>query len=185
MSGIVEIAAIGAAVIYVIAGQVKGQLLQPKRLVVLPGVLIVVGLIGLAHMRGVGAADIACITATGLIAIAIGLGQGAVTRLETRGGALYGRLPVRGLWLWAALIGSRVLVMVAAHALGADAAASMDSILFVLGINRLAQAGVIVARAVRTGLLAGPDGASWGDTFGQNTRNVPPTRFGSRASRRY
>jgi hypothetical protein len=220
MSGLVEIAVIAAVVVFVIAGQLKGQPLQGKRLLVLPGVLIVVGLAGLAHMHGVRAADIACITASALIATAIGFGQGVLTRLEMRGGVPYGRLPERALWLWAALIGSRVVVMVVAHALGADAAASMDAVLLVLGINRLAQGAVIAARATQMGPAAGPDGAgagldgagagpdgagagpdgagaglggaaigpdgaAWTDLFGQNTRNVPPTPFGSQPDRRY
>jgi hypothetical protein len=150
MDNLVEIAVLVAAVGYEIYNQVKGQALHARRLVLLPAVLIVMGVAGLAGMSGVGAADIGCLAASALIAAAIGLGQGALTRLEVRAGALWGRLPGRGLWLWAALIVSRVAIVVAAHAIGADAAASLDSIVLALGINRLAQAGVIAARSTRT-----------------------------------
>ncbi len=152
MSGIVEIAVLAAAVGFVIVTQVRGQSLQARRLVLLPAILIVTGLAGLHGMTGVSPADIACITVSALIAATIGLAQGAVTRLQSRNGTLWGRLPVSGLWLWAALIVSRVAMMVAAHAVGAQAAASLDSVLVVLGINRLAQAGVIASRAARAGL---------------------------------
>jgi hypothetical protein len=152
MSGIVEIAALAAAVGFVIVTQVRGQSLQARRLVLLPAILIVIGLAGLHGMTGVSPADIACITVGALIAATIGLAQGAVTRLQSRNGTLWGRLPVWGLWLWAALIVSRVAMMVAAHAIDAEAAASLDSVLVVLGINRLAQAGVIASRAARAGL---------------------------------
>lgn len=152
MSGIVEIAAIAAAVGYVVVTQLRGQALQAKRLVLLPLVLIVIGLSGLAAMTGVGADDVACITASALIAAAIGLAQGAVTHLDSRNGTLWGRMPARGLWLWAALILSRIVVMVVARGIGAEAAASLDSVIVVLGINRLAQAGVMAGRAARDGL---------------------------------
>jgi hypothetical protein len=152
MSGIVEIAAIAAAVGYVVVTQLRGQALQAKRLVLLPLVLIVIGLSGLAGMTGVGADDVACITASALIAAAIGLAQGAVTHLDSRNGTLWGRMPARGLWLWAALIVSRIVVMVVARGIGAEAAASLDSVIVVLGINRLAQAGVMAGRAARDGL---------------------------------
>jgi hypothetical protein len=156
MSSIVEIAVVAAALGYVIVSQVRGQALRAKRLVVLPVVLIVIGLAGLHGMTGVGSADIACITVSAVIAAAIGFAQGAVTRLQSRNGTLWGRLPAWGLWLWVALIVSRVAMMAAAHAIGADAAASLDSVLVVLGINRLAQAGVIASRAARVGLPLAP-----------------------------
>jgi hypothetical protein len=150
MDNLVEIAVLVAAVGYVIFNQVKGQSLHGRQLVLLPAVLIVLGVTGLAGMSGVSAAAVACLAASALIAAAIGLGQGAMTRLEVRDGTLWGRLPRRGLWLWAALIASRVAIVVVAHVIGADAAASLDSIVLALGINRLAQAGVIAARSART-----------------------------------
>jgi hypothetical protein len=156
MSSIVEIAALVAAVGYVVVTQVRGQSLHAKRLVLLPAVVIVIGLAGLHGMTGVTAADVACITASALIAAAIGCAQGRMTQLQARNGALWGRLPARGLWLWAALVISRVAMMVLAHGIGAEAATSLDSVLLVLGINRLAQAGVIASRATRAGLPLTP-----------------------------
>lgn len=150
MDNLVEIAVLVAAVGYEIYNQVKGQSLHARRLVLLPAVLIFMGVTGLAGMSGVGAADVEFLTASALIAAAIGLGQGALTHLEVHEGTLWGRLPGRGLWLWAALIASRVAIVAAAHVIGADAAASLDSIVLALGINRLAQAGVIAARSTRT-----------------------------------
>jgi hypothetical protein len=155
MGNVIEIAALAAGVIYVIVSQVKGQQLQGTRLVLLPTALILMGVIGLAGMSGVGAVAIGLIAASALIGVAIGLGQGAMTRLESRDGTLWARLPKRALWLWAALILSRVAIMVVAHGLGAGAATSLDSVIVVLGINRLAQAGVIAARAARKSQEAG------------------------------
>jgi hypothetical protein len=152
MSSIVEIAALAAAVGYVVVTQLRGQSLHAKRLVLVPAVLTVIGLVGLHGMADVSADDVACITASALIAAAIGCAQGRMTRLQSRDGTLWGRLPARGLWLWVALVISRVAMMVVAHGIGAEAAASLDSVLVVLGVNRLAQAGMIASRASRAGL---------------------------------
>jgi hypothetical protein len=145
-------AVIVGVVIYSISCQVRGQALQGTRMALLPAGLIVFGLVDMVHMPAVGPADIACIAAGAVVAAAIGLAQGAQMRLEERNGSLWGQLPVKGLWLWAALIISRVAITVVAHAAGAGAAASLDSIIFVLGLNRLAQTGTIAARAAKAGL---------------------------------
>jgi hypothetical protein len=148
----VLVAAIAGVVIYSIYCQVRGQALQGTRTALLPAGLIVFGLVDMAHMPAVGPAAIACIAASAVVAAAIGLAQGAQMSLEEHNGSLWGQLPVKGLWLWAALIISRVAIMVVGHAVGAEAAASLASIIFVLGLNRLAQTGTIAARAVKAGL---------------------------------
>ena len=62
---------------------------------------------------------------------------------------LWGQLPLRGLWLWVALVAWRVLIMVLAARTGAHVAASTTPLLFTLGLNRLGQAAVILLRAMR------------------------------------
>ena len=66
-----------------------------------------------------------------------------------------GRLPLRGLWWWAALIAARIGMLAIAAALGAKAAGSADAVFLVLGINRLAQSAMIGLRASRAGLPLG------------------------------
>jgi hypothetical protein len=141
----------------VIAGQLKGMALRARRVVLLPAVLMVLGLVSLAGSHDVRPDDVLCILASTVMAAAIGFGQGAVMHLEARDGALWGRLPPRGLWLWAVLVVSRVVVTVVAVALGAKAASSTDSIILVLGVNRLAQAAVIAARAIAAGVPFAPE----------------------------
>jgi hypothetical protein len=111
-----------------------------------------VGLVDLSGSKGVNTADIACIIGSALIATGIGAAQGAKMRLELRDGGLWGQMPVRSLWLWGALILSRVAVTVVAVPLGAHIASSTGSILLVLGLNRLAQAAVITLRALAAGI---------------------------------
>jgi len=157
MTDLVSAVVLLAVVAFVIISQVKGMTLTGRRMVVLPAILIGYGAVNLAGMHGVGAADIACIAVSAAIAAAIGLGQGRAMHLESRGRALWGRLPLRGLWWWAALIAARIGMLAIAAALGAKAAGSADAVFLVLGLNRLAQSAMIGLRASRAGLpLGGP-----------------------------
>lgn len=141
---------------FVIYQQLAGQLLRGKRVVVLP---VVVTVIGFLDLRGhhLGSADIAWLTVGALGSLLIGLVFGLITRLESRGGVLWGKLPLRGLWLWVGLVGWRVLIMVLAARTGAHVAASATPLLFTLGLNRLGQAAVIAARAMLAGIPFAPE----------------------------
>lgn len=61
------------------------------------------------------------------------------------------------LWLWVGLIASRVLVTVIAHAADAHVAAGTSAILLTLGLNRAAQALVVVPRAIAAGIPFAPE----------------------------
>ena len=148
-----EVLAVIAIVAYVIGRQLLGESLRGKRVILLPAVLTVIGLTRLGGSgHHVTAVDVACLAVSGVIALAIGLGQGAMMRLEERDGGLWGRMPVGGLLLWAALIASRVTMTVLAGALGAHVAASSAPIVLLLGVNRLGQAAVITRRALNSGI---------------------------------
>jgi hypothetical protein len=144
---------IGAAIIR----QLKGEPLRGRRIILLPIVLVVIGAMNLSGTRSLTAVDIAWIAASATVAVAIGIVQGALLHLECRNGGLWGQMPTKGLWWWAALIGSRLVVFIIASVIGAKAATSLDSILLVLGLNRLAQAVVIAARAMAAGVPFSPE----------------------------
>jgi hypothetical protein len=155
---VIEILAVIGIIGYVIYCQVKGQPLRGRRTVLLPAILTVIGFVNLrsggAHLSG---ADITSLVIGAAGSAVIGLAFGAVTRLESRGGYLWAQLPLRGLWLWAALVAWRVVVILLASGLHANVAASSATLLFSLGINRLAQAAVIVMRATRMGVPFAPE----------------------------
>ena len=174
MSWLEIVVAIGV-VGFVIYQQVAGQAVAGRRLILLPAVLTVVGFLDLDHAKHLHTADIAWLTVGAIGSVLIGLAFGAVTRLESRNGALWAQLPLRGLWLWAALIGWRVLIMVIAAKSGAHVAASATPLLFTLGLNRLGQAAVIMARAMRAGIPFAPekDGSTFlGGGFGGHDRDM-------------
>jgi hypothetical protein len=182
-----EILVVIGIVGFVIYQQLAGQPLQGKRLVVLPAVVTVLGFFDLRghHM---GPADIAWLTVGAAGSLLIGLAFGLITRLESRDGVLWGKMPLRGLWLWAALVAWRVLVMVLASGMHAHVAASTATLLLTLGINRVAQAAVIMPRAMAMGVPFAPekDGRSFmADTItrGAGSRYDANGRHGAELSR--
>jgi hypothetical protein len=159
---------------FVIYQQLAGQLLRGRRLIVLP---VVITVIGFLDLRGhhLGSADIAWLTVGAAGSLLIGLAFGLITRLESRGGVLWGKLPPRSLWLWAGLLAWRVLVMVLAARTGAHVAASATPLLFTLGLNRVGQAVVIASRAMLAGIPFAPekDGRTFlGGAFGGADREA-------------
>jgi len=167
MSLLTVLAAIGI-IVYVIGQQLVGSALRGKRVVVLPAVLTVIGIVELSsHKSHPDATDIVLLVVSATIAIATGAGLGAMTRLERRNGHLWAQLPKQGLWLWGGLIIGRLLVTGVAHAADAHVAAGTAAILLMLGLNRAAQALVVVPRAIAAGIPFAPEkngsvfGASW------------------------
>jgi hypothetical protein len=153
-----EILAVVGIIGFVIYQQLAGQPLRGKRTVLLPAILTV---IGFTDLRGGGvhlqSADIVCLVIGAAGSIAIGLGFGAITKLESRDGSLWAQMPVRGLWLWAAMVAWRGVIFVLATGVHAHVAASSTTLLFTLGLNRLAQAAVIVPRAMAAGVPFAPE----------------------------
>ena len=163
MSGLEILAAIGI-IGFVIYQQVAGQKIQGRRLIVLPAVLTIVGFLGLHGAGHLQTADYVWLTVGAIGSLLIGLAFGAITRLGSRDGVLWAKLPLRGLWLWAALIAWRALIMVIAARAGAHVAASTTPLLFTLGLNRLGQNAVIASRAMLAGIPFAPE--KNGRTFG-------------------
>jgi hypothetical protein len=154
---VLEILAVIGIIGFVIYQQIAGQRIQGKRLVVLPVVLTIVGFASLHGASHLHTADYAWLTVGAIGSLLIGLAFGAITRLGSRDGVLWAKLPLSGLWLWAALIAWRGLIMVIAARTGAHVAASTMPLLFTLGLNRLGQSAVIAARAMAAGIPFAPE----------------------------
>ena len=160
MSGL-EILAVVAVIGWIIFRQFRGEPLRGRRAVVLPALLTVIGFTDLHGHGGSGShlatADIVAITIGTVGSAVIGLAFGAITRLDERGGSLWAQMPLYGLWLWFALIAWRGVSYVIADGMHAHVAASTAPLLFSLGLNRLAQAAVIVPRAMAMGVPFAPE----------------------------
>jgi hypothetical protein len=142
---------------FVIYQQIAGQKVQGKRLVVLPAVLTIVGFLDLHGAKHLHPADYVWLTVGAAGSLLIGLAFGAIMRLGSRDGVLWAKMPLRGLWLWVALIAWRGLIMVIAARAGAHVAASTAPLLFTLGLNRLGQGAVIGTRAMLAGIPFAPE----------------------------
>jgi hypothetical protein len=169
MSLLTVLAVIGI-VVYVVGQQFVGGALSGRRLIVLPAGLTVIGIVEISSPGShPGATDIVLLVVGAAIAIATGVGLGAITRLERRDGHLWAQLPTRGLWLWGGLIVSRLVILGIAHSSGAHVAAGTAAILLTLGLNRAAQALVVAPRAIAAGIPFAPEkdgsvfGAGWSD----------------------
>jgi hypothetical protein len=167
MSFLTVLVAVGI-IVYVIGQQLAGAALTGKRVVVLPAVLSVIGIVDIGSSKSrPDATDIVLLVVSAAIAIAVGAGLGAMTRLERRDGHLWAQLPKQGLLLWGGLIASRLVIAGIAHAADAHVAAGTTVILLTLGLNRVAQALVIVPRAIAAGIPFAPEkdgtvfGAGW------------------------
>jgi hypothetical protein len=158
MHDVVVVLAVIAIVGYVIGRQLIGEPLRGRRLIVLPAVLTVIGAVDLhSSHRPVQPVDVACLVVGGLFAVAIGLAQGRLMRVESRNGSLWAQLPVKGLWLWVGLVVSRVAMTAVALGAHAHVASSSSTVLLMLGINRLSQAAVVAPRAVAAGIPFAPE----------------------------
>ncbi|HUA49707.1 MAG TPA: hypothetical protein VMA77_31030 [Solirubrobacteraceae bacterium] len=143
---------------YSIARQIAGEPLRVKRLLGLPAVLTVIGIVDVAKTRAPASeTDIVLIGAGVVVNVAIGVYQGRLMRLECREGHLWGQMPPRVLWWWAAKIGSGVILDGIGHALGGGLAIASAVMLLRLGVNRLAQAAIVVPRALATGIPFAPE----------------------------
>jgi hypothetical protein len=185
VSEVIRVLAVIAIIGYVIGRQLLGEPLRGKRVVLLPVVLAVAGAADLgAHGRHVRPADVVFLVISGLIAVTIGLLQGRMMRLESRNGALWGQMPVRALWLWGLLVGSRLIMTVIAHAVGAKVAGSSAPIIMLLGINRIGQAAIVMRHALATGIPFAPekDGSSFLSGFLSGQIGGPESRSPGRAS---
>jgi hypothetical protein len=155
---VVTVVAVIAIIAFVISRQLVGGSVQAKRLF-LPGVILTA--IGITDLCGHGShpngLDIVLITMSAVIAIGVGIWLAMLTRLEQRDGFLWAQLPRAGLWAWGALIASRLAMIALAHVAGAPLAAGSSAVLFTLGLNRLAQAGVVGIRAVAAGIPFAPE----------------------------
>jgi hypothetical protein len=158
VSAAVRIIAVIVVIGYVIGRQLTGEPLRGRRVVLLPVILTVIGVGDLGdsahHLQLV---DEVCLVLSGMAVAVIGAGQGWMLHLESRNGALWGRAPLASLWLWLLLFASRLLITGLADGLHAHVAAGTTTILLMLGINRLAQAAVILPRAISTGIPFAPE----------------------------
>ena len=142
-----------ALLFYIAARQLRWRALDPGRMLKLPLILGIAGIVVMGRQTTtVKPVDIVILALSALLAVVSGAMMGAITRFrrsaadprvtESRTGWL-------GVAIFFGLVVIRVGLDVAGHRMGSDLAVSTGVILLVLGVNRLTAALVVSARQHR------------------------------------
>lgn len=148
-----------AGVCYVMWRRLKGEPVQTRRLLVLPAVFTVLGVLDLTKSGAphLSSADVAFLAAGAAISLGLGAARGATIELFPRGGYLYQRYRKTTVALWAVLIAAKLGLDLAAHLAGAGAAAGTDGLMLSLGVSLLGESALVAPRAMATGVPFAPD----------------------------
>lgn len=151
LSGPVQVVVIIAAIGYVLVRRLLGEPVQVKRLLVLPAVLCLVGLVHLTKVPQTALSVVFLVVTAGAGA-AIGLGRGLTVRVSERDGAAFLQYTAFTVGLWVASVGVK---FGAGFLLGAidpvAERASSSGLLLTLGIGVLVEGVVVLAKATRSG----------------------------------
>jgi hypothetical protein len=148
-----QIAIVAAVVIYVIFRRFTGQPLQAKTLL-LPLALTAFGVYQMRHDH-VSALDVGFLLISAILGLAAGAARGATIRIYTRDGHLWQRYRLATLGVWIATIALRFGLSAAGHWAGVDLNTG-DTLMVMFGLSLLAEAGIVAARAARTGIPYAP-----------------------------
>jgi hypothetical protein len=142
-----------ALIVYFCSQQLRWRPVDPGKMLKLPLILGVVGIVSMVHQTTtVHPVDVVILSVSALLAVVSGAMMGGIARLrpspadprvtESRTGWL-------GVAIWFGLVVIRVGLDVAGHRMGSDLAVSTGTILVVLAVNRLTAALVVSARQQR------------------------------------
>jgi len=144
------------AVGYVLFSRLRGQSVNTRRLLVLPGVLTAIGLLqvlGAAH-HGFHTADVVVIAASVAVSATLGVARGATVNVFVRDGQPWLRYRRATLWLWAATVATRAALTGLAFASGAALADSGPALLLAVGATLLGEGAVVARRVVARRVVA-------------------------------
>jgi hypothetical protein len=144
-----------AGVLYVMWRRLRGESLQAKRLLALPIVFSVLGILDLtASGARRGPYSVAFLVAGSLISFVLGAARGASIELFSRGGHLWQRYRGVTVALWGAVIASKLVLALVAHLVGAPA---VTDLMLSLGLSLAGEAALVAPRALFTGVPFAPD----------------------------
>jgi hypothetical protein len=145
-----------AGVGYVLWSRMQGRPLKARRLLVLPLLFLVIGVVDLTSSKAphLSTAAITFLVVSGIVSIVLGAARGITIELFPKDGEIWQRYRHSTVALWISLIGAKIVLTVIAHAAGGGGAAGAgtNSLLLALGLSLLAEAAVIAPRALSTGL---------------------------------
>jgi hypothetical protein len=150
VSGPVEIILIIAVVGYILARRLLGEPAEAKRMLLLPAVLTVIGLVDLTKVTQ-SALSVGFLVGTTAVSILLGLLRGASIRVFDRGGVVYLRYTATTIVLWVLNLAIKfgagfVLGMVDPKA----EQATSSGLMFTLGAGLLVEGLAVLSKAVRS-----------------------------------
>ena len=147
------------AVGYVLWSRMRGQPLNARRLLVLPVVLTVVGAADLTGSSAprLSGTDVGFLTAGVAISVLLGAARGATIELYPNGGELWQRYRPVTVVVWVTLVAAKLVLAGIAFVAGASAGGGTHGLLLSVGASLIAEAAVVGARALSSGLANGCD----------------------------
>ncbi|KAA9158099.1 DUF1453 domain-containing protein [Amycolatopsis acidicola] len=150
MSGLLEVVLIIVAIGYVLVRRLAGDLAEAKRMLVLPGVLVVIGISQLGDVRS--ATAMVFVVVTGLVSVVFGVLRGLSVRVYERDGVAAMRYTGLTIVFWvlniAAKFGANFLLGVLDRSAGSAAG---NTLMLTLGAGLLVEGVIVLAQAMRTG----------------------------------
>jgi hypothetical protein len=144
-----DIVLIIAGVGYVLARRWAGQLLEAKRLLVIPVILTIVGITSLRHAHPMNATTIGFVAVGAALSIVLGLIRGATVHLAARDGVLWMRYRASTIALWVLNLALKLVLLPIEHGISpASNGAADNGILFAIGLGILAETLVVLYRGL-------------------------------------
>jgi hypothetical protein len=140
-------------IVYLCSRQLRWRPVDPGRMLKLPLILAVVGVISMARQTTtVHPIDIVILAVSAVLAVISGAMMGRIARFRTSPAdprVVESRTGWLGVAIWSGLVVIRVGLDVIGHKMGSDLAVATGTILVVLAVNRIVAALVISARQQR------------------------------------
>jgi hypothetical protein len=172
VSGPVEVVVIIGVVGYVLARRLVGEPAEVKRVLGLPAVLAVAGIVDLAKVPQ-SAVSLGFLVGTAAFSLVIGLLRGLSIRVFGVDGVVHLRYTVLTLVLWGVNLAVRFGASVALGAVDRTAGhAATSGLMFTLGVGMVAEGLVVLAKATRTdGRVAWDTAKGRGDVAAEYRRD--------------
>jgi hypothetical protein len=134
-------------IVYIVYRRVQGQPVKaPRKLFVLPVVLIVIGYVDATHGAGLTSLEIALTVIAGILSLGLGLLRGRADKLSGRNGALFMQWGRGSVILFTANIAAKIMLDLIGLAAGGSSSAVGKSLILTFGLTLLGEAVVIGMR---------------------------------------
>lgn len=188
VSTVANILLIAAAVIWILARQVKAAPIKTRLLVLAPLLMGYFGIKDTPVSTWMSAADLAFILVGAVVSIGLGLWRGGTIRVWRESDGVWWRAGSRStLYLWGAMLAVRAVLAGVADATGHKAADGLGPILFSLALSFAAQNAVIATHMTGASAPAAPRQPTFPDPSGfpQQPTYRGPSDFQQQADPRH